>query len=338
MAKLTQAGLQKFTDNIPGNISVFLAYGNDDGLIFESSQNVAKKINPDLNDPFNVEYLTTAQIKEDAGVLYMAATSTSLMGGRKLIIIKDAADGATDAVKDFLKLQTDAFLVLFGVGLNRKSTLVQAVENSDKAMGLGCYADDVAALRQLIAQMLYDAKIKTDEETTNFLISKLGADRKMTRSEIDKLITYMGDEQTLTIEDAKKCIDDAATVSFEGLTDAIFAKNPKATCQALKKLYGEGETEIAILRIVASFIKKFIPVYRAVEQGQSVPVAMGYIRPKPNFKQEAKIKAGFRNWNYNALNKAMEILFDTEINCKTTNYPAAIICERALLQIINIKQ
>ncbi len=337
MAKLNQAGFDKFSKNIPSSVKAFLSYGNDEGLVFETAQEIAKKINPNLDDPFNVEELTSAKIKDDAGALYMAATSTSLMGGQKLVIIKDATDTITNAVKDFLELNSDAFLVMFGTGLTRKSSLVQLTEGSDFAMALGCYADDMGALRQLIKQMLDENSITINEEAMSYLISKLGADRKMTRSEMNKLITYMGDDKTLTPEIAIACIDDASAVSFENLTDAIYAKNPKGISEGLQKLYGEGESEIAIIRIVASFFKRYIPAYKVMEDTGSVTNAIANIRPKPNFKQEAKVKAGFRNWNIDKINRALDILVDAEINCKTTNYPLSQICERALLQIINLR-
>ncbi len=262
MTKLNYSGFEKFLSSIPSSTRVFLSYGNDEGLVFETAEAVAKKINPDLKDPFNVEYISMSQIKENAGAIYMAASSTSLMGGRKLIIIKEAGDTATAGVKDFLELNNDAFLVLFGVGLNRKSTLLQAVESSNKGAALACYADDVSALRQLIIHMLNTNNVQTNEDTISFLITKLGADRKMTRSEMNKLLTYLGDEKKLTLDMAKECIDDASTVSFERLTDAIFSRNPKAISTAIAKLYGEGESEIAILRIATSFIKKYIPAYK----------------------------------------------------------------------------
>ncbi len=337
MAKINQAGFEKLKNNLPSNVKVFLSYGNDEGLVYESAEFIAKKINPDLNDPFNVEQLTTAQIKEDAGILYMAATSTSLMGGRKLIIVKGATDVITPAVKDYLTTDTDSFLVMFGEGLNTKSTLVALVEGSDFGIGLGCYADDIGALRQLISQMLSDNGIKFDNDTVQFLTSKLGADRKMTRSEMDKLITYIGDEKLLTIEMAQACIDDASAVSFENLTDAIYGKNPKNLSSALQKLYGEGESEIAILRIVTAFFKKLLPAYKSLEKNSSIEIAINNIKPKPFYKQADKIKAHLTKWDFVKVNRALEILLEAEANCKTTNYPVSLICERALLQIINLR-
>lgn len=338
MVKLNIKDFPRFTDKIPSNIKVFLSYGNDEGLVFEASENVAKKINPDLNDAFNIEHITTDQIKSNPEAIYMAANSTSLMGGMKLIIIKEATDNFTQGIKEFLNSPSDAFIVLFGsAGLSKKSTLVQAIENASNAAALGCYADDTSSLRQLIIQTLQENQVKSSEEVVNFLISKLGADRKMTRSELDKLMTYLGEEKVLTLEAAIKCIDDASALSFENLTDAIFSKNRKEVSNSLEKLYQEGEAEIAILRIVSSYLKKFIPAYKLIYDGKSFNLDTSKITPRLNFKQEPKIRSNAKKWSYISLNKAMDILIEAEISCKTTNHPASIICERALLQIASLK-
>ena len=329
--------LDAFVQRPDANIAAFLSFGNDNGLVYETAMKVAKAINPNLDDPFDVVYMTAEQIKSDPVSILMNAGTNSLMGGRRLVIIKNAADTVTAAMKEFLTENTGGFVVLFGADLNNNSSLVKLMNSADNALALGCYADDRNALVQLINTTFSSEGIKLENGVVDFLVSKLGADRKLTRSELDKLITYLGEGKLLTLDIAMMCIDDASASSRDDLVEAIFMRNPKMMAVALKKLLSEGETEVSVIRAVSAFLRKMLPATEIYDKSGNVINALAAIKPKLFFKQEARVKPCIPKWKADAIQKALNVLVQAEVGCKTTEYPPLLICERAFLQICTIR-
>src|SRR5215470_11619570 len=56
-----------------------------------------------------------------------------------------------------------------------------------------------------------------DADPRQLLISRLGADRALTRSEIDKLLVYAGGAKSITVEDVEAVVGDAADQAVDAI-------------------------------------------------------------------------------------------------------------------------
>ena len=82
-----------FCRNPTPHVRVVLLYGPDAGLVRERADVLAKKIVPDVQDPFRVALLTGAMITEDPARLLDEMAAQALGGGRRLVRIQHAVDG-----------------------------------------------------------------------------------------------------------------------------------------------------------------------------------------------------------------------------------------------------
>ena len=95
-----------------------------------------------MHDPFQVVYLNGSDVNADPGTLFSEYTSQSLMGGRRVIIIKDADNNLTKHFKVLLEGTPSDTLVIAGSGsLNKKSSLVSLGESRDDMAVIACYED-----------------------------------------------------------------------------------------------------------------------------------------------------------------------------------------------------
>ena len=111
--------LSLFLRNIANQkISGCLLFGNDQPSINRNFLNIASKISPNLNDDFLVANLTNQRIKEEGEqVIFDEFFSMAMLGGRKLILIRDIEKSYSKAIESLIKDQksidkSDNFLLI----------------------------------------------------------------------------------------------------------------------------------------------------------------------------------------------------------------------------------
>src|SRR5437773_269041 len=90
--KLPAARVAAFLRRPDREIHAVLLYGPDAGLVSERADVVARTVCPDLKDPFRVAHLNGAALAADPARLADEAAQMSLIGGRRGVRVRDAAD------------------------------------------------------------------------------------------------------------------------------------------------------------------------------------------------------------------------------------------------------
>src|SRR5215472_7514600 len=94
-------------------IRAVLLYGPDTGLVHERADMLARGVCPDLRDPFQVADLNAAALAADPARLGDEAAQMSLIGGRRVIRVRDAADRLAGLFAGFLDTAPgDGFIVV----------------------------------------------------------------------------------------------------------------------------------------------------------------------------------------------------------------------------------
>lgn len=332
MSKLDANSFEAFVKSGAKTLRAVLIYGQDDGLVEESRVKAARAVVDDLKDPFRAVWLTPAQIKEDISALSAEANALSLMGGRRVIMVRGADNTLTSALKDFLPAYNGDALLIFTAGaLKTKDSLPALFEKTAGAGVLPCYADDAAALKRMVWQTLTDAGKTAAPDVIEFIAENLGADRLMSRSELAKLITYMGNETAVTMDDATACVGDASALSVDMLLYALSGGNQTELHQTLDRLFAEGESPISLLRAASMHMKRFHVVLGKVEDGGSMDEAVKALFL--HFKRVNQFKAQVGMWTLAKVGRAMDLLTQAERDCKKAGRPQQLTVARVFMQI-----
>lgn len=334
MTKLTQTGFSALLSKEDPSVKAVLFYGQDEGLMEECRQKLTASVVPDSKDPFRIVDLTQAQAKDDIAVLYDEANAVSLMGGRRVIRFRNVDNNFTPVMKEFLSdYKGDSLIILTGGNLTTKGSLPQLFEKASNAKVMACYPDEGGALKQFVYQTLQENGFDATPEALNFISDNLGADRLLSRSELSKLMAYMGRETSISIEDAMACIGDASALSTDQMIYAMADGDQTVLHETLDRLYAEGELPITLLRSVCNHFKRLHVVVSKVQNGTDVDTAMRSLFPPVHFKRTADFKRQIRLWNTNKISRALELLVEAERECKRAGRPQDLICARVFLQI-----
>ncbi len=332
--KLAGNRIEAFLKAPDPKAAAILVYGPDLGLVKERLDRLAKTVLPDLSDPFRVVDIPGASLKDDPARLADEAAALSLIGGRRVVRVREAGDATTSAIQSFLAHPMgDALVLLEGGDLSARSSLRKLFEGADNGVAIPCYADEGGTLESVVQESLRAHGLQPDPDALAYLVDNLGGDRRLTRSELDKLALYMGGPGRVTYEDAITCVGDSASMSLDDLALAA-ADGDQATVQrVLDRLLSEGTNAVAILRALSRHFLRLHLAAGHLAQGKSVDQALGQLRPPVHFKATPRMKGQVQRWALDRIATALDLLLAAEMDCKSTGLPADEICGRALMQI-----
>jgi DNA polymerase-3 subunit delta len=308
----------------PGAWRVILLHGEDTGLIRERAQEAARAIIGPEEDPFRLALLD----RETHDRLEEEATALSLMGGRRVVRVRDASDSQLKAVEHILNQTTDTLVILEAPGLSSRSKLRALLERRPDCASIGCYPEEGRTLESSITRMLAAHRIRIDSDALHWLIGCLGADRAATRGEVEKLALYAGDGGTLSLEDVRTCIGDAGSVSLEDAAFAATQGNRAEADLALERALAEGTSPIAIIRAFMAHLHRLRRVRAAMAAGESRTDALKTLRPPVFFKRTAGFSRALELWTLPALTHELAQWQALELACKQTGAPDLLLCRR----------
>ena len=254
-----QAQIDKFLKRPDNSLRAVLVYGSNEGLMAEQVKNFTKAICDDVNDPFRVAYLNGADVNADPGILFGEYGSQSLMGGRRVIVVRDADNNLTKNLKSlFETTKSDALLIISSGSLNKKSSLVKLGEDSEDMAVIPCYEDRDEDIYGAARTKFVEGGYTIGNEALQILCARLSNDRKSSMGEIDKLMTYMGDRKNITTEDVVAIISDNSASTADDVCYYVAGGQTEKALASFTKLLNEGSEPISIIRNVTYHFNKLM--------------------------------------------------------------------------------
>ncbi|MBR0560159.1 DNA polymerase III subunit delta [Neokomagataea anthophila] len=312
-----------------GQWRVILLYGEDTGLIRERAAQAVKHVADTVDDPFRVAQLD----RETHDRLEEETTALSLIGGRRVVWVREGSDALVAALTRLLALSTDTLVVLEAPGLASRSKLRALAEKHPQVASIACYPEEGRALAQTVTDALSNENITIDRDAMAWLHGRLSADRAGVRGEIEKLILLAGPNGRLDIETVQECVGDAGGTSLDDAAYAAMAGDAVAVDQALERAFADGAAPVAVARVVLGVINRLWRVALAVEDGQMRTEAIKSLRPPVFFKRMPSFTKAVERWPAGALALAAERTQALELACKKSGMPDELLCRRHLASL-----
>ncbi|GAB6855051.1 DNA polymerase III subunit delta [Asaia astilbis] len=306
-----------------------LLYGDDFGLIRERAAHCVRQVAESLDDPFRVALLDQEQhgrVEEETGAL-------SLIGGRRVVWVRDAQDTLLSRVTAALAIESDTLLVIEAPGLASRAKLRAALDAHPKIASIGCYPDEGRSLIASLTDLFRDASVAIDRDALFWLSSVLGADRAAVRSEVEKLILYAGEGGKLSLDDVQECIGDSASATLDDATNAAMAGERALADMALERALADGLSPIALARACLSLMTRLQRVLVSMDEGKSRQEAIKALRPPVFFKRMDSFTKALERWDKAGLGRACEAVQGFELACKQTGCPDLALSRRLIAQL-----
>ena len=330
--KLAASRVEGFLRRPDPGIRAVLLYGPDAGLVRERADALGKTIAPDLHDPFRVADLTGAMLAADPARLYDEAAQISLMGGTRLVRVRDIGDAQSVLFSRFLAAAPGDGLVIIEAGeLPARSAMRRLFDDAPCGVAIGCYPDNTRDLAEVIRETLAAHRITASRDASDFLVAHLGGDRLLTRGELEKLALYAGDGGRIELEDARLSIADSAALSLDDAVLAAAEGNGAALDRALSRVFDEGESPVSVIRAALRHMQRLHVLSARLATGEAADSIVRGARPPIFFKQQDSFRRQLTQWREPQLRQQLDALAEAETQLKATGIPAEIACRAALL-------
>ncbi len=335
--KIQAYKIPQFIKNDLSNVQGALVYGEDVGLTREYQYDILQTLGV---DDFDCIRLSPQDVEIDMDSIINASASQSLFGGTTLgqnsiqvVQIDHITNKCAKAIQTFFDKGDEGFLLITSGNLPTSNPIRKIFEKQNNAVALPCYLDDARNIRALVSDTLQTHNIRITSDALSWVQSHMGADRIMTRMELEKLVLYAGDEKSLSLQDVKNAMVDSAEHRVDDVVYAVANGNVWALENGLSILLNEGINAIQILRTCQNH---FINLHRAkidVTNGMSIDSATKAVF----WKNKKTFTAQLQSWHAHNLTRALFILAQAEKKCKQTGSIDFMVLSKAFYQIIGLK-
>ena len=332
--KLAYRDIEPFVKSPNPAARVILIYGPDSGLMKERAKAIGQSIVVDINDPFNAVTLSTDLLNEDPARFSDEANAMSMMGGGRLIRVEDASDKLTPLIKEYLENPNDSALIVLEAGeLGPRSSLRKLCESAKNAAALPCYVEDERDISRVLKDALKEEGYNMPSDALVYMAANVVGDRAVARSEVQKLVTYMGANRNITLDDVIACVGNSAALSLDDLSKHVASGQFPEAERILSFVLSEGLPAVTVLRTLQNYFTRLFITKARMDKGENMDAAMKKLRPEVFWKLKPAFEAQLRGWSMENLQMALNQLVSTEAKCKQTGSDPEILCGRAILAI-----
>jgi DNA polymerase-3 subunit delta len=258
-----------------------------------------------------------------------ALLTPSLLGGRRLVVVRGAHDlnqDQAEALARYIEAPLEGtVLVLMASG---RTKLDAKVKRAGEVIAL--QAPKGRALVEWLRQRAGAAGLSLDQGAAWALIDAVGSELRDLDAALGQLLTALGAGSKVNAAAVKRAFPRLADERIYALTDALGERRPPETLVALRRLLDQGEEPLVILGALSSQVRRMLRVRQQAERGPgAVTEALGL----PSWRAERLTKQA-RSYREDELARALGALAECDLEMKGGDLPAPAALERAVVRIL----
>jgi DNA polymerase-3 subunit delta len=278
-------------------------------------------------DPLSeLSFDATSDVAEITGAL----RTPSLLGGRRLVVVRDADSlkkAHIDALASYLEDPSpDSVLVVIAAGRTK-------LDQTIRKMG-GGIALEAPKGRRLVGWLRARAKehsLKLDERAAWALIDSVGGELRDLGTALDQLTTGLGTGATVGVQDVRRAFPRVADERIYVFTDAVGERRLPLAMSSLRKLLEQGDDPLMLFGALSAHVRRMLRARRLADQSAA---AVGDAMGRPGWRAE-RLQRQARSFREEELVAAVTTLADTDVEMKGGDLPPEAALERAVLRIVS---
>lgn len=330
-----QAGkVRQFINKPDTNTRAILIYGPDAGMVREHASTLSKYFSKSGTEEGEIVLVDDSDSSHAPDRLAVELQMVPMFGGMKVIRFRPAARTNPKLVEELITDKNlPSYLIVEAGDLKKTAKIRQIFEKSKHAYALPCYADDARGVTQIIDEELSKANVTMAPPVKQYLASLLGADRGVSRTEIQKLLLYVQGKPSIEIEDIEAIIGDSSALSLDTIVFATTGGNLKVALANLDKAIASGNASAAIL---AALNRHFARLHKArveVDKGEKPDNVVKRLRPPLIFKMQDEFKRQLYRWSERQILQAMDLIQQTTLRTRTKGNLDVVFVERLIMSL-----
>lgn len=244
---------------------VYLLYGEETYLVNQYKNKLRKALGSEEDQMNNHRY----QGKDTSiGEIIDLAETLPFLAERRVIVLEDTGwfKSGGEQMAEYLANQNETTVFLFVESeIDKRSKLFKTISNQGVVVEFA--KQDEATLRRWIKTMISKEGKNASDMTIQLLVSKTGTDMENIYGEVQKLICYCLDKDTIEEQDVEAvCVTRIANHVFD-MVDAIAVKNQRRAMEHYYDLMALKEPPMRILFLIARQCNILMQVKEMLKNG-----------------------------------------------------------------------
>jgi len=227
----------------------------------------------------------------------------------------------------------EGYLIVEAGNLRPDDALRTLFEKSPAAAAVACFPDEARDLEAVIREVFAAAKVQITPEAKRLLLLRLGADRALSRAEIDKLALYAHGKSLIDESDVEAAVGDAAELALDRIVMAAASGQAAAALAECDRSVASGESPQSVIAALQRHFLRLQRMRGALDGGRSMDDVMRSLRPPPHFKQRAEIEQQARSWSMRKLNAALARIAEAAKAARLNSALEGTLTENLLLDL-----
>ncbi len=337
MAAVKAQHAESFLAKPDPRMSAFLFFGSDAGLVAERGHKLAARLAARETPPGEILRLDDSDLESDPDRLGVELRTIPMFGGRNIV---RATPGRRLNAKLLEPLVADgqlAGILIVEAGNLRPDEALRALfEKAAAAAAIPCYTDEARDVEAIARQELAAAGFAIAPDALDLLVSRLGADRALSRREIEKLELYAAGKKRIEAEDVEAIVGDASELALDKIPEAALSGDGARAARDFRRAVEAGENPQTIVAAVQRNVLRLHRLRAEIEQGRSFDDAARRLRPPLHFKAKDALQRQCRLWTPPRLARAVSAVAAAAKAARLAGLLEETVVERLLLDLAGL--
>jgi DNA polymerase III subunit delta len=321
----------------PAGLVAVLFHGSDPGLVSERSAALAHTLAARESPAGEILRLDETELDDDPARLETELQTRPMFSGRRIVRAIAGRRISAQLLKPLLGSgPLEGLLIVEAGSLKSDDSLRTLFESQASCFAIACYPDSAADIDNLITEVLASFSLSIEDDARTLLQSRLGADRALSRVEIEKLALFSLGRAMITLENVESLVGDAAGLALERIAEAAADGRTKNAISDFGRALASGESAQMVIAVVQRYFLKLHRVRSDLDAGQRLDDALKAIRPPLFFKQKDTFARQVRSWPRGQLDQALRRIAEAAKAARLTSNLEDVIGERLILALASM--
>jgi DNA polymerase-3 subunit delta len=316
----------------PGpKVPAILFYGTDAGLVSERAARLAKLMAE--RDAGEIIRLDDVDLEAAPDRLAVEVQTLPMFGGSKVVRAIAGRRINAASLKSLVGEALAATLIVEAGNLRPTDTLRALFEKSPQAAAIACFPDEAHDLETVIRETLKAHGLTIAPEARELLLARVGADRALSRGEVEKLALYAAGQSQIEAADVEAIVGDASEMAIDRILTATASGNAARAVAELARAVAAGESPQGIIAATQRYFQRLHRIRTEIDTGRAFEDAIRQIRPPIHFKQKGALGQQCRTWSTPALTQALGDIARAAKSARLSGAMEEVITERLLMRL-----
>lgn len=283
--------------------------------------------------------LTIADLTESAARLNDEATSASLFGDKRFIMVRlnsGEAVRASASIENLLASETQGDpVIIVAAGMADKTALAKKIAAAPDALIATCYETSQGDAVAAISGMARDEGVQMSRDLAAAIAALTSNDLVLARLEVEKIALYLDATPDNPQEAAPELLHLLGAENEEEdlglLINAAIGGDTRKLTHELAALSTTGFSEVGLVRLMLRHLTKLAELRTKADQGANIGKLVNH--PSVFWKDRDNYARQLNIWSSVHIGRLIERILMLEIALKSSGQPDHVLVEQELLTI-----